>query len=86
MTYEEFKILTYIKWCEALENEDAEFDKAFAVLDVDGSGKLDPVEFKYSKTCAKRPLSKRPKIVFKTQLSLNAGQRYCRMLQVEHSA
>ena len=27
----------------------------------------------YSKTCAKRPLSKRPKIVFQDQLSLNAG-------------
>ena len=82
MTYEEFKILTYRKWCEALENEDAEFDKAFAVLDVDGSGKLDPVEFKYSKTCAKRPLSKKTKMVFKNQLSFNAGQKYRRMLQV----
>ena len=40
----------------------------------------------YSKTCAKRPLSKRPKIVFQDQLSLNAGQKYCGMLQGEHSA
>ena len=49
----------------------------------------------YSKTCVKQPLSKRPKIgflddrklVFSTdQLSLNAGQKYCRMLQGEHSA
>ena len=40
----------------------------------------------YSKTCVKRPLSKRPKIVFQDQLSLNAGQKYCRMRQVEHSA
>ena len=40
-----------------------------------------------SKTCVRRPLSKRPKIGFKDQLSLNAGQKYCRiMLQVEHSA
>ena len=31
----------------------------------------------------KRPLSKRPKIGFQDRLSLNAGQRYCRML---HSA
>ena len=35
------------------------------------------------KTCIKQPLSKRPKIGFQNQLSLNAGQRYCRMLQVE---
>ena len=41
---------------------------------------------KYSKTCVKRPLSKRPKIGFQGQLSLNAGQKFCRMLQGEHSA
>ena len=40
----------------------------------------------YSKTCAKRPLSKRPKIGHQDQLSLNAGPKYCRMLQGEHSA
>ena len=34
----------------------------------------------YSKTCVKRPLSKRPKIGFQDQYSLNAGQKYCRML------
>ena len=39
----------------------------------------------YSKTCLKRPLSKRPKIGFQDQLSLNAGQKYCRMLRGEHS-
>ena len=42
----------------------------------------------YSKTCLKQPLKSRPKIVFQTQLSLNAGQKYCRMLpllQEEHS-
>ena len=39
-----------------------------------------------SKTSVKRPLSRRPKIGFQVQLSLNAGQKYCRMLQVEHSA
>ena len=32
------------------------------------------------------PLSKRPKVGFQDQLSLNAGQKYCRMLQGEHSA
>ena len=40
----------------------------------------------YSKTCVKRPLSKRPKIGLHDQLSPNAGQKYCRMLQGEHSA
>ena len=35
----------------------------------------------YSKTCVKRPLSKRPKIGFQDQFLLNAGQKYCRMLQ-----
>ena len=34
----------------------------------------------YSKTCVKQPLSKRQKIGFQDQLSLNAGQKYCRML------
>ena len=34
-----------------------------------------------SKTCVKRPLSKRPKVGFQDQLSLNAGQKYCRMLR-----
>ena len=40
----------------------------------------------YSETCVKRPLSKRPEIGFQDQLSLNTGQKYCRMLQGEHSA
>ena len=34
----------------------------------------------------KQPLSKRPKIGFQDQAWLNAGQKYCRMLQREHSA
>ena len=41
---------------------------------------------KYSKTCLKRPLKKNIKIGFKDQLKLNAGQKYCRILQGEHSA
>ena len=41
---------------------------------------------KYSKTCVKQPLSKRPKNGFQEQLLLDAGQKYCRMLQGEHSA
>ena len=40
----------------------------------------------YSKTCVKRPFTKRPKIGFQNQLSLNADQKYCRMLQGKHSA
>ena len=40
----------------------------------------------YSKTCLKRPLSKKTKLVFQDQLSLNAGQKYCRKLKGEHSA
>ena len=35
----------------------------------------------YRKACVKRPLSKRPKIGFQDQLSLNAGKKYYRMLQ-----
>ena len=35
----------------------------------------------YSKTRVKWPLSKGPKIGFQDQLLLNAGQKYCRMLQ-----
>ena len=40
----------------------------------------------YSITCVKQPLSSRQKIGFQDQLWLNAGQKYCRMLQGEHSA
>ena len=39
-----------------------------------------------SKTCVKWPLSKRSKIGFQDKLSLNSGQKYCRMLRSEHSA
>ena len=42
--------------------------------------------YKYSKTCVKWPLSKRLKFGFQDQFSHNAGQKYCRMLQREHSA
>ena len=34
-----------------------------------------------SKTCLKRPLKKKTKIGYQDQLSLNADQKYCRMLQ-----
>ena len=46
----------------------------------------DIVACRYSKTCVKRPLSKTPQIGFQDNLLLNAVQKYCRMLQVEHSA
>ena len=43
--------------------------------------------FVYSKICVKRSLSKkRTQVDFQDQLLLNAGQKYCRMLQGEHSA
>ena len=42
--------------------------------------------YRCSKTCLKQPLSKRQKNGFQDQLSLNASQQYCRMLQGEHSA
>ena len=35
----------------------------------------------YSKTCLKYPSKRRPKIGFQYRLSLNAGQKYCRMPQ-----
>ena len=35
----------------------------------------------YSKTCLKRPLKTKSKFGFQYRLSLNAGQKYCRMLQ-----
>ena len=40
----------------------------------------------YRKTCLKQPLKKKTIIVFQGRLSLNAGQKYCRMLPLEHSA
>ena len=36
--------------------------------------------FMYSKTCVKQPLSNRPQIGFQDKLSLDADQKYCRML------
>ena len=40
----------------------------------------------YSKTCLKRSLKNMTKIGFQDRLLLNAGQKYCRMLPLEHSA
>ena len=44
------------------------------------------VNILYSKTCLKRPLKKKTNIGFQDNFSLNAGHKYCRMLQGEHSA
>ena len=40
----------------------------------------------YGKTCLKRPLKNWTKIGLQDRLSFNAAQKYCRMLQGEHSA
>ena len=37
----------------------------------------------YSKTCLKQPLKKKTMIGFQDRLSLNADQKYCRMLRVQ---
>ena len=49
-------------------------------------GKVGATTWLYSKTCLKGPHKKKTKIGFQDRLSLNAGQKYCRMLQGEHSA
>ena len=41
---------------------------------------------RYSNACLKRPLKRRPYIGFQDRLSINAGHKYCRMLQEEQSA
>ena len=40
-------------------------------------------QYDYSKTCLKRSLKKKNKTGFQDPLSLNAGQKNCRMLQME---
>ena len=40
----------------------------------------------YSRTCLKQPLKKKTKTGFQDQILLNAGQKYCIVLQGEHSA
>ena len=49
-------------------------------------GSYAPFLLAHTLSIVKLLLSKRPKISFQDQLSLNAGQKYCRMLQGEHSA
>ena len=43
-------------------------------------------KYMYSKTRLKGPLKKKTNIGFQDRLSLNAGQKYCRMLRGEHFA
>ena len=45
-----------------------------------------PVQALAQKNLPKTATLKKIKIGFQDQLSLNAGQKYCRMLQREHSA
>ena len=40
----------------------------------------------YSKTCLNNHSKRRLKFSFQDQLLLNAGQKFCRMLPLEHSA
>ena len=55
----------------------------FYLVNTSGTVQFITIWFTYSKTCLKRSLKKKTKIGFQGQLSLNAGQKYCRML---HSA
>ena len=43
-------------------------------------------QIKVNNTCVKQPLSKDKKTVLQDLISPNAGQKYCRILQGEHSA
>ena len=45
------------------------------------SNLIQSLQNKYSETCLKRSRKRRLKIGFQDQLLLNAGQKYCRMLQ-----
>ena len=58
---------------------EAHRDAGIRVSDLFGQ----PPRLWYSKICVKWPHSKRPQIGFLDQLSLNAGQKYCRILQRE---
>ena len=54
------------------EQKSAYITKVFFSVTIAGINKK-----KYSETCVKRQLAKRPKIGFQDQLSLYAGQKYC---------
>ena len=48
--------------------------------------KIIKMENKYSKTCVKWPLQNRQNKDLNDKWLLNEGQKYCRMLPLEHSA
>ena len=47
---------------------------------------IHPITSNYSETCLNRPLKNRQNKGLKAMWWLNAGQKYCRMLPLEHSA
>ena len=65
--------------CVAWQNQQAFSKPCLVAVSKD----THPVFFiyMYSKTCVKRLPSTRQKIGFEDQISLYAGQKYCRMLQ-----
>ena len=62
------------------------YTRIFTIVPVITSQEQNPLRLSIRKTLIKRLLSKRPKIGFTRQLSLNAGQKYCKLLRGEHSA
>ena len=44
------------------------------------------IKYMYSKTCVKRPLINKQNKDLNDKWQLNEGQKYCRMLPLEHSA
>ena len=64
----------YVKTNKVLWNFDSQIDL------------LDKLKVQHTVTLCKTAPLKKTKNVFQNQLSLNAGQKYCRMLQREHSA
>ena len=67
-------------------NPDQEEYCGLIQVTTEGEYKTLTALIEYSKTCLKRSLKRNTKIGFQDRLSLNAGQKYCRMLQGEHSA
>ena len=51
------------------------------IVYIEGTQVIISKNIAYNKTCFKRPLKNNTKIGFQGRLSLNAGQKYCRMLQ-----
>ena len=80
--YEMLLLVAYAR-CKCLDEYTLPHSRIKQSMDRD-----EPTEvynYTFSKTCLKRP-SKKTKHGFEDQLSLNADQKYCRMLKGEHSA